>query len=150
MRIALGADHAGFELKEKIKQHLIDRGVTVDDQGTYSPDSVDYPDYARLVCERVAHKKADWGILVCGTGIGMAMAANKMDGIRAANARTEIDAQLSREHNNANVLTLGGRVLVEKTALRIVDRWLNTAFLGGRHERRVAKITELERPEVVR
>ncbi|HEY7615658.1 MAG TPA: ribose 5-phosphate isomerase B, partial [Terriglobales bacterium] len=146
MRIALGADHAGFELKETIKRHLIDKGITIDDQGTHSPDSVDYPDYARLVCEQLAQKKADWGILVCGTGIGMAMAANKMPGIRAANARSEIDAQLSREHNNANVLTLGGRVLDEKTAVRIVDRWLNTAFLGGRHERRVAKITELERP----
>jgi ribose 5-phosphate isomerase B len=146
MRIALAADHAGFELKERIRQHLTDRGMGVDDLGTHSNESVDYPDYARAVGEEVTGKRADFGILVCGSGIGMEIAANKMPGIRAANARNEIDAQLSREHNNANVLALGGRVLEEKAALKIVDRWLNTAFAGGdRHQRRVEKITALER-----
>lgn len=140
MKIALGADHAGFELKEKIKQHLIAKGITVDDRGTHSAEPVDYPDYARPVGEEVAHRKADWGILVCGTGIGMCMAANKIPGILAANVDTELEAQMSREHNDANVLALGGRVLDEGTALKIVDRWLATAFAGGRHQRRVDKI----------
>src|SRR5882672_7718995 len=106
MKISLGADHAGFELKEKVKQHLLSQGISVDDQGTTSPDSVDYPDFAHLVGEQVVQHRADRGILVCGTGIGMSIAANKIPGVRAANARTEADAQLSREHNDANVLTL--------------------------------------------
>lgn len=148
MKIALGADHAGFELKEKIKQHLVGKGLTVDDRGTSSPDSVDYPDFARLVGEEVAAKNVDRGILVCGTGIGMAIAANKVPGIRAANVHTAEEAQLSREHNDANVLTVGGRVLDENTAQKIVDVWLSTDFLGGRHGRRVDKIMEIERPEV--
>jgi ribose 5-phosphate isomerase B len=145
MKIAIGADHAGFELKEKIKQHLVQRGIDVDDVGTHSTESVDYPDFARQVGEEVAGKRADWGILVCGTGIGMAMAANKVPGIRAAHVSTEVEAQLSREHNNANVLTLGGRLLDGNTAARIVDRWLSAAFAGGRHQRRVEKIGEMER-----
>ena len=117
MKIALAADHAGFDLKEKIRQHLAGRGIAVDDLGTHSRESVDYPDYARVVGEEVAGKRADCGILVCGTGIGMAIAANKMRGIRAANVRNEVEAQLSREHNNANVLTVGGRLLDESSAL---------------------------------
>lgn len=145
MKIALGADHAGFELKEKIREHLVKRGLTVRDFGTDSGESVDYPDYAQAVGEEVAAGKAERGILVCGTGIGMSMAANKVPGIRAANARSEMDAQLSREHNDANVLTLGGRVLDVRTALSIVDRWLNTSFAGGRHGRRVEKIGAIER-----
>ncbi|MBZ5720938.1 MAG: ribose 5-phosphate isomerase B [Acidobacteriia bacterium] len=144
MKIALGADHAGFEMKEKIKQHLLTQGFEVNDRGTHSPESVDYPDYARIVGEDVAAGRADWGILVCGAGIGMAIAANKVPGIRAANIHSEIEAQLSREHNNANVLTLGGRMLDEGIAIRIVDRWLNTAFGGGRHQRRIDKISEIE------
>jgi ribose 5-phosphate isomerase B len=106
---------------------------------------VDYPDYARAVGEEVAGRRADFGILVCGSGIGMEIAANKMRGIRAANARNEIDAQLSREHNNANVLALGGRALEGKAALKIVDRWLSTAFAGERHQRRLDKIAAIER-----
>lgn len=144
MKIALGADHAGFELKEKIKQHLITQGFDLNDRGTDSSESVDYPDFARSVGEEVAAGKADWGILVCGAGIGMAIAANKVPGIRAANIHNEIEAQLSREHNNANVLALGGRMLDQATALRIVDRWLSTAFGGGRHQRRIDKISEME------
>jgi ribose 5-phosphate isomerase B len=147
MKIAIGSDHAGFELKEKIKQHLIAKGFDVDDRGTHSAESVDYPDYARAVGEQVAGKRADTGILVCGTGIGMAIAANKVPGIRAAHVTSEIEAQLSREHNDANVITLGGRVLDEATAGRIIDRWLSTGFSGGRHQRRVDKISEIEKEE---
>jgi ribose 5-phosphate isomerase B len=144
MKIALGADHAGFELKDKIKQHLISSGIQVQDEGTNSGDSVDYPDFARLVGEDVAQKRADLGILVCGTGIGMAIAANKVDGIRAANVSTEFEAEMAREHNNANVLTLGARVLDEPAAVKVVEKWLNTAFAGGRHQRRVDKIMQIE------
>ena len=147
MKIALGADHAGFELKEKIKQYLLDKGVTVDDHGTHSNGSVDYPDYAFQVAEQVSAGKADCGILVCGSGIGMSIAANKVHGIRAAHVTSEIEAQLSREHNDANVLSVGGRVLDESTARKIVDRWLDTDFAGGRHQQRVEKITAIEREE---
>jgi ribose 5-phosphate isomerase B len=147
MKIALGADHAGFELKDKIRQHLLDKGISVDDRGTNSTESVDYPDYARDVAERVAGKKADWGILVCGSGIGMAIAANKVPGVRAANVSNEVEAQLSREHNNANVMTLGARLLDESKVMKIVDRWLSTSFAGGRHERRVEKIAAIEKEE---
>jgi ribose 5-phosphate isomerase B len=150
MKIALGADHAGFELKEKIEKYLIAKGITVDDRGTNSSESVDYPDYARLVAEEVANKRADRGILLCGTGIGMSIAANKVPGIRAANAHNESEAQIIREHNDSNVLTLGGRVLDESTAFKIIDLWLSTPFAGGRHARRVEKIGEIERVEVPR
>jgi ribose 5-phosphate isomerase B len=145
MKIALGADHAGFELKEKIEKYLIAKGITVDDRGTNSSESVDYPDYARVVAEEVANKRADRGILVCGTGIGMSIAANKVPGIRAANAHNQSEAQIIREHNDSNVLTLGGRVLEETTAFAIIDLWLSTPFAGGRHARRVEKIGEIEK-----
>ena len=145
MKIALGADHAGFELKEKIKQHLVSRGLQVDDAGTHSGESVDYPDFARRVGESVVQKRADLGILVCGTGIGMSMAANKVAGIRAANVSSEFEAEMAREHNDANVLALGARVIDEPTAVKIVDKWLQTTFAGGRHQRRVDKIMQIER-----
>jgi len=145
MKIAIGADHAGFELKDRIRQHLEQKGFQVMDEGTRSADSVDYPDYARLVARDVTQNRADLGILVCGSGIGMAMAANKVAGIRAANVSSEYQAQMSREHNNANVLALGGRILEEEAALRIVDRWLATSFAGGRHEQRVEKMAAIER-----
>jgi ribose 5-phosphate isomerase B len=145
MKIALGSDHAGFELKDKIKSHLEANGVTVDDKGTHSTASVDYPDYAQKVGEEVVSKQADLGILVCGSGIGMSIAANKIHGIRAANVHDEAEAQLSREHNDANVLAIGARMLDEKTAFNIVDRWLTTPFSGGeRHMRRIEKVAELE------
>jgi ribose 5-phosphate isomerase B len=147
MKIALGADHAGYELKDQIRRHLQQQGFAVRDQGTSSPESVDYPDYARAVAHDVTAQRADLGILVCGSGIGMAMAANKVDGIRAANVNSEYEAQMSREHNNANVLALGARILKPEEALRIVDKWLSTQFAGGRHERRVEKITALEKEE---
>jgi len=147
MKIALGADHAGYELKDRIKQHLQQQGLEVRDEGTSSVDSVDYPDYARAVAHDVSQQRADLGILVCGSGIGMAIAANKVDGIRAANVSTEYEAQMSREHNNANVLALGARVIQADQAFRIVDRWLNTQFAGGRQERRVEKIMAIEKEE---
>jgi ribose 5-phosphate isomerase B len=147
MKIALGADHAGFELKNTIKQHLLAKGIAVDDHGTNSADSVDYPDYAHLVAEQVAAQRAEYGILVCGTGIGMAMAAGKVPGIRAAKVNSESEAQLSREHNDANILTLGARVLDPAVAINIVDRWLATPFQGGRHQRRVDKIMSVERED---
>jgi ribose 5-phosphate isomerase B len=147
MKIALGADHAGYQLKDKIKQHLEQQGMEVRDEGALSGDSVDYPDYARLVGHDVNERRADFGILVCGSGIGMAMAANKVSGIRAANVSSEYEAQLSREHNNANVLALGARIVKEDDAIRIVDKWLATPFAGGRHERRVEKISALEKDE---
>ena len=147
MKISLGADHAGYQLKEKIKQRLAGQGIEVTDHGTASIDSVDYPDYARAVAQDVAGKRADWGILVCGSGIGMAIAANKVPGVRAANVTSEVEAQLSREHNDANVLAVGARILDDATAFKIVDKWLHTGFAGGRHQRRVDKISELERRE---
>jgi ribose 5-phosphate isomerase B len=147
MKIALGADHAGYELKDRIKQYLQQKGIDVRDEGTSSPESVDYPDYARAVAHQVSERHADLGILVCGSGIGMAIAANKVHGVRAANVSTEYEAGLSREHNNANVLALGARMLKSDEALRIVDKWLATQFAGGRHERRVEKIAVLEREE---
>jgi len=147
MKIALGADHAGFELKDRIKEHLLEKGIIVDDRGTSSADSVDYPDYARAVAETVAAGNAEFGILVCGTGIGMSIAANKVAGIRAAKVNSEAEAQLSREHNDANVLTLGARVLDPGAALRIVDCWLATPFAGGRHQRRVDKMMLLDQSE---
>src|ERR1043166_6942423 len=147
MKIALGADHAGYQLKDQIKQHLAQQGIELCDQGTFSPESVDYPDFARAVAHDVAENRADLGILVCGSGIGMAIAANKVDGIRAANVSTEYEAQMSRVHNNANVLALGARILNPAQAFAIVDKWLNTQFAGGRHERRVEKIMAIEKEE---
>jgi ribose 5-phosphate isomerase B len=148
MKIALGADHAGYQLKDRIKEHLEERGMTVRDAGTNSSDSVDYPDYARSVAHEVSQKGADLGILVCGSGIGMAIAANKVEGIRAANVSSEYEAQMSREHNNANVLALGARILNAEQAFAIVDKWLSSQFAGGRHEQRVAKISQIEREEI--
>lgn len=146
MKIALGADHAGFELKNRIKDHLINCGVTVDDKGTHSAESCDYPDFAQAVAADVVQHRVDSGILVCGTGIGMSIAANKVHGIRAARVTTGFEAQMAREHNDANVLTLGARVVAETAVLHIIDTWLNTQFAGGRHQKRVDKISALETP----
>jgi ribose 5-phosphate isomerase B len=147
MKIALGADHAGYELKNRIRQHLEQKGIQVQDEGTNSPESVDYPDFARLVAQDVAQGHVDRGVLVCGSGIGMAISANKVDGVRAANVTSQYEAQMSREHNDANVLALGARILKEQDALQIVDTWIATAFAGGRHQRRVDKISDLERKQ---
>lgn len=147
MKISLGADHAGYQLKDQIKQHLQQQGIEISDEGTNSSDSVDYPDFARLVAHDVAAHRADLGILVCGSGIGMAITANKVEGIRAANVSSEYEAQMCREHNDANVLTLGARILTAEQALAIVDKWLATQFAGGRHSQRVAKIAQIEKEE---
>lgn len=139
--IALGADHGGYELKEHVKAYLAQRkDITVVDYGTDSAESVDYPEYGKKVAEIVASKKADRGIIVCGTGIGISIAANKVKGIRAANCVTPFMAEMSRKHNNANILALGGRILTKDQALEIVKIWLDTPFEGGRHERRVAQL----------
>lgn len=147
MKIALGADHAGYELKDRIKQYLQQKGIDVRDEGTSSPESVDYPDYARAVAHQVSEKQVDLGILVCGSGIGMAIAANKVHGVRAANVSSEHEAEMSRQHNDANVLALGARILKPDEALHIVDKWLAAQFAGGRHERRVEKIAAIEKEE---
>ena len=144
-RIAIGSDHAGFSVKETIKKYLENAGYTVDDQGTGSEDSVDYPDFGKAVGERVATKQADLGIAVCGSGIGISIAANKVPGIRAALAHDIVTAQLAREHNDANVLALGARIVTPAAALEMVQTFLNTPFAGGRHQRRLDKITKLER-----
>lgn len=142
--IAIGADHGGFELKEHIKKHLDEIGVEYKDYGTYSEDSVDYPDCAAPVCKAVQDNTADKGILICGTGIGISMAANKHKGIRAALCSDVYSATMTKRHNNANIICLGGRVTGRELAFMIVDAWLNTEFEGGRHEARIAKIHKLE------
>ncbi len=147
MKIAAGADHAGFELKEKLKQYLAQRGIEVRDYGTFSPDSVDYPAYARLVGEAVVSGEADCGILFCGTGIGMSIAANKVHGVRAAHVTSEFEGRICREHNNANVIALGGRVLTFENAIKIVDAWLGATFSAGRHQERLNQIAEIETAE---
>jgi ribose 5-phosphate isomerase B len=144
MKIAIAADHAGFALKEKIKQRLAAQGHVLVDSGTDSTESCDYPDFARPVAGQVAQKQVDRGILVCSTGIGMAIAANKISGVRAAPAQSEDEVRLTREHNDANVLTLGARYLDEEQAVRLVEIFLDTQFQGGRHARRLSKIEQLE------
>jgi ribose 5-phosphate isomerase B len=144
LRIALGADHAGFQVKESIKSYLESAGHTVHDVGTGSEESVDYPDFAREAAGRVADGRDDLGILACGTGIGMTIVANKIAGIRAALVSDPATARLAREHNNANVLAVGGRVLSSETAVAIVREFLAAEFAGGRHERRVNKISLLD------
>ena len=143
--VALGADHAGFPLKEDLKTWLIGRGYDVVDLGTQSAESVDYPDFAVGVGSAVTAGKADRGILVCGTGIGMAMAANKLPGGRAAACSDAFTARMSREHNDANVLALGARITSREAAIEILELWLDTDFAGGRHARRVDKIVALDR-----
>jgi ribose 5-phosphate isomerase B len=144
IRIALGADHGGLALKEKTRQFLAGRGYDVEDLGTHSADSVDYPDYARKVAERVAAGHADFGVMICGTGLGTAMTANKVRGVRAAPCSDTLSARFARSHNNANVLTLGGRIIDAAMAEKILDIWLSTPFEGGRHQRRVEKIHAAE------
>jgi ribose 5-phosphate isomerase B len=146
-RIALGSDHAGFPVKETIRQFLENFGYPVDDLGTWSEESVDYSDYGKAVGDRVASHQDLFGIVVCGTGIGISIAANKVPGIRAALAHDLNTARLAREHNDANVLALGGRVVNGTQAIEMVQTFLNTAFIGGRHARRVEKIALIEQEE---
>ena len=146
-RIVIGSDHAGFSVKEIIRKHLVSTGYVVCDLGTSSEESVDYPDYGKAVGEQVVSKQADLGIAVCGTGIGITIAANKVPGIRAALAHDVNTARLAREHNDANVLALGGRIVTGEAAIEMVQVFLATTYLGGRHQRRLDKIVEIEKEE---
>lgn len=144
MKIAIGSDHAGFAGKEKIKQTLDELGINYEDVGTYSTDSVDYPDFGAKVGEAVASGKVEQGIVVCGSGIGICIAANKIHGIRAAQAWNAETARLAREHNDANILSIGARVLPESEIPKIIKAWFKAKFEGGRHQGRVEKISKLE------
>jgi ribose 5-phosphate isomerase B len=145
MRIALASDHAGYAEKERLKALLADLGVEFDDLGTASEASVDYPDYARAVAEQVADGRVEQGLLVCGSGTGMAITANKVPGVRAAVAWSEEIARLARQHNDANVLAIGARTTPPDDIPKIVRAWFSTEFEGGRHAARVAKISDVER-----
>ncbi|MGF7183941.1 ribose 5-phosphate isomerase B [Desulfitispora alkaliphila] len=145
MKIAIGSDHGGFHLKKEIIKLLEEQGRDYKDFGTYSEDSVDYPDISLKVAESVQSGEFDRGILICGTGIGIGIAANKMAGIRAALCHDTFSAQASRQHNNANILTMGERVIGPGVAKEIVKFWLDTEFEGGRHTRRIDKIGLMER-----
>ena len=143
MKIAVAADHGGYKLKEKVKEHLLERGIEVEDLGTHSEESVDYPIYGKLCGEAVASGQADLGVVVCGTGIGISIAANKVHGIRCGLCTSVEMAHLTKQHNNANILALGGRTTVEELAMEIVDEWLDTQYEGGRHQRRVEMLDNL-------
>ncbi len=143
MKVAIGADHAGYLLKEAIKRHLAKGDIPFSDIGTFKMDSVNYPEYGYKVSVSVASGGYDFGILICGTGIGMCITANKIKGIRAVQAYTVEQAKLSRLHNDANILCLGGRIINEEEAISIVDTWLNTSFEGGRHVTRLKLISQL-------
>ena len=145
MRVVLGADHGGYELKEAIRTHLETQGFEVQDLGTYSTDSVDYPKYGFAVGHAILKGEADLGIAICGTGLGISIAANKIPGIRAVVCTETFSARMAREHNNANVLALGGRVTGVGLALDVVDIFLKTEFAGGSHARRVDLISDIER-----
>ena len=143
--IAVGSDHGGFGLKTAVKELLIERGITVEDLGTDNGNSVDYPDFGEKVAREVSAGKFEKGILICGTGIGMSIVANKFPGVRAALVTDPFMARMAKEHNNANILVLGERVLAESEAREIVATWLDAAFEGGRHQGRLDKIASLEK-----
>lgn len=144
MKIAIGADHAGYEVKEQIKTQLVEMNFDVVDLGTNSAESVDYPDYGAKVGQFVAGGAADEGIVVCGSGIGICIAANKIHGVRAAQAWNAETAALARQHNNANVLSIGARVLAAEEIPKIITAWFDAKFEGGRHQKRIDKISSLE------
>ncbi|WP_029521207.1 ribose 5-phosphate isomerase B [Persephonella sp. IF05-L8] len=144
MKVAIGSDHAGFDYKEIVKEHLEEKGFEVIDKGTYSRESVDYPIFGEAVAQAVASGEADRGIVICGTGIGISISANKVKGIRAALCTNEYMARMARKHNDANILAFGARVLGIDVALGIVDVFFETEFEGGRHERRVNEIKSIE------
>jgi ribose 5-phosphate isomerase B len=150
MQIGLACDHGGFELKEEIKTFLKSLGVEPIDMGTFNEDSVDYPDFGVLVAEKVSLGELEKGILICGTGIGMSIVANKFPRIRAALANDLYSSRCSREHNDANILIIGGRIVGKELAKEIVKVWLETPFAGGRHRRRLEKIEALEREKFKR
>ena len=143
MKIALAADHGGFALKQELIEHLKGRGFEVEDLGIYTPDPVDYPEYGRKCAEYVISGKADLGIVCCGTGLGIGMAANKVKGIRCAELVTPFMAEMAKKHNHANMVSLGGRVLTVEEAKNLVDIWLDTEEDHGRHDRRVAQLNEM-------
>lgn len=143
MLIAIASDHGGFELKEKVKEHLRERNVKFVDLGTNSTESADYPVYGKACAEAVASGKAERGIVICGTGIGISMAANKVKGIRCGLCTSVEMAELTRKHNNANMLAMGGRILETETAFAIVDAFIDTQFEGGRHKRRTDMLDEM-------
>ncbi|MFT4565897.1 MAG: ribose 5-phosphate isomerase B [Saprospiraceae bacterium] len=142
-RIALGGDHAGYELKKTVVTYLTSLGITVEDKGPHTPDSVDYPDFVHPVCDLVLQKEVDLGILICGSGNGVAITANKYDGIRCGLCWTPELASLTRQHNNANILAIPARFIEEETAIATIKSFLTSMFEGGRHERRVNKIVPL-------
>lgn len=142
--IAIGSDHGGLQLKDAVRNYLVGRGLTVDDLGTNNEDSVDYPDFGARVAQAVSSQTIAKGILICGTGIGMSITANKFPGIRAALVWDDFTAQMAKEHNDANILVLGGRVLSAADACRMVGIWLDTDFAGGRHQGRLDKIAQIE------
>ena len=145
MKIAIGCDHGGFDHKNAVKEHLIERGFEVTDCGIYENKSVDYPTIAVKVCEEITSGRCERGILVCGTGIGMSLTANKVKGIRAACCSDHFSAKYTRLHNNANILCMGGRVVGIGTAIELADLFMDTEFEGGRHQRRIDMISELEK-----
>lgn len=142
--LAIGCDHGGFELKNHIKEHLAQREIEFKDFGAFDEISCDYPDIAQAVCKSITDGESDKGILVCGTGIGMSISANKVKGIRAAHVTDVYSAKMTKMHNNANVICLGGRVTGRELAFMIVDTWLDTEFAGGRHQSRIDKISAQE------
>jgi ribose 5-phosphate isomerase B len=144
MKIAMGSDHGGFELKEIIKKHLIEKGHDVLDMGTNNLESVDYSDFGIKTAEMVANGEAERGIVICGTGIGIGISANKVKGIRCALCHDVYSAEMTRAHNDSNMLSMGGRVIGRDLAIRVVEAWLTTAFEGGRHLRRIQKISDYE------
>jgi len=144
MRIAIGADHAGVDLKESVVDWLVDHEYDVHDVGTFDHTSVDYPDFALKVAQAVAQAEAEYGLLFCGTGLGMAITANKVPGVRAVTCHEPVSARLARQHNDANVLTMGGRLIAAPLALEVIAQFLSTDFEGGRHSGRVEKIVEAE------
>ena len=143
MKIAVAGDHGGFRLKAAIKQHLEERGFQVEDLGAFNEESVDYPVYGEACARAVAGGQADLGIVCCGTGIGISIAANKIHGVRCALVTTSFMAEMAKRHNNANILALGGRILTQEEGLRLVDIWLDTEFEEGRHQRRVELLNAL-------
>ena len=148
MVLAIGADHGGFALKEEIKKYLTGRGIEFKDFGTFSEDSVDYPDIAAKVGHAVANGEYERGLLFCGTGLGISIAANKVKGIRAACCTDEFSAEFCRRHNNANIFCLGGRVVTTEQAIKLIGLYLDTPFEGDRHQRRLDKITAIENGEL--
>ena len=140
MKIIIGSDHAGYQVKQKVIAHLHDRGIEVEDAGTHSEASVDYTDYGKAVARKVSDASFERGILICGTGLGMCMVANRFPRVRAALANDLFSAIMSRRHNDSNILVLGGRLIGDVLAMQLVDTWIETPFEGGRHQRRLEKM----------